>query len=178
MKNSLTFKVDILSSAQMKALLRDEDGERSETDIRYLNTDDFDWRSKLDNQGLYVAAFSDNRLIGVRKFYSRLQDSKWVSTALAKYGLDLNGKVYSSAYISVSPAYQRSGVASALNDFILEWLDPGDLYLFGTHEPSGKKFNKAWVSRNKNKLNLLVGENYDALDRYNPEAVNFWAQDW
>lgn len=149
-------------------------------EVPFLKSDDQDrWFRDPETRGLYwVARDAAGRLAGVFKFYRDQGEPARANEWLAGQGLPpIRGRVYSGAYIGVAPEYRRQGLATRLNDAMLDALRPGDVFRLGTHEPDGRGLNRAWLAARSGRVHVLYGNRYTAYQDYDPARVNYVVTD-
>ena len=158
-----SYDVKLLSGRQIYDLYQDEfynrvkdrDGRDvmpSFKDIPFLKTDTLipePWSpGGIQSNAIYVCVFENTELVGVRKFYEIPKNRAEINKVLEEQGLPLvRGQIWTSGYISVREGRRRQGIASLMNDFILDLMDPGDVFCFGSHEPDGAKLDQTWLSK-------------------------------
>lgn len=168
-------KITPMGADEMWDLVNKQRSKRKRTGVPFLDGDNFDstW-SNQSHRGRYLVAQMDGLIVGVRKFYRWDDRLDEINGWLSEHGHPtIGGKMLIGAYIAVHPDYRRRGIATLLNNALLDLLSPGDLMQLGTHEPDGKSLNRAWLSSRRSQINVLYGNRFTGYLDYDPTKVNY-----
>lgn len=166
-----------------KEIIRGVRSKAEFSNVPFMMYDDYEdgWKSPQpwEAHNRYFVVLDQGKIVGARKFY----ELPWVKSHINKFlesqGIPpIQGRVFTDSYVGVDESYRGRGLGKLLYNAVEEHMKPGDVFVFGSHEPPGAILTSRWL-RQKPAVNVIRAPHghYVYYADYEPTKKNFVIQD-